>query len=90
MAEFWYLYMLECQNRNGRLSYYTGITTDLQRRYAEHANGSGARYTRANPPLRMMANKRFDNRSSALKAEAALKKLPRHAKPEFFSAERNP
>jgi len=82
--------MLECQNRNGRLSYYTGITTDLQRRYAEHANGSGARYTRANPPLRMVANKPFANRSSALKAEAALKKLPRRAKPEFFRAERNP
>lgn len=87
MAECWYLYMLECQNRNGRLSYYTGITTDLQRRYAEHASGSGARYTRANPPLRMVASKSFDNRSSALKAEAALKKRQRAAKPYYFAAE---
>ena len=84
MAECWHLYLLECQNRNGRLSYYAGITTDLQRRYAEHASGNGARYTRANPPLRMVASKPFADRSSALKAEAALKKAPRDSKLGFF------
>jgi len=85
MAECWHLYLLECQNRNGRLSYYAGITTDLQRRYAEHASGSGARYTRANPPLRLVASKPFADRSSALKAEAALKKAKKNAKPGFFN-----
>ncbi len=77
----WILYLLECENG----SYYAGITTDLERRFAEHVFGIGARYTRANPPLRVVAIKEFPDRSSASRAEAALKKLPRAAKVRFFS-----
>ena len=47
----WYVYLLEC--RDG--SIYTGIATDVERRYAEHAAGKGARYTRSRPPLRLLA-----------------------------------
>ena len=79
---FWVLYLLECENG----SYYAGITTDLERRFAEHVFGIGARYTRANPPLRVVAIKEFPDRSSASRAEAALKKLPRAAKVRFFAA----
>lgn len=78
----WLLYLLECENGN----YYAGITTDLERRFAEHVFGIGARYTRANPPLRVVAVMEFADRSSASRAEAALKKLPRAAKVEFFAA----
>lgn len=78
----WVLYLLECEN--GR--YYAGITTDLQRRFAEHVFGIGARYTRANPPQRVVAVKVFPDRATASRAEAALKKLPRSAKPGFFAA----
>ncbi len=78
----WVLYLLECQNG----SYYAGITTNLERRFAEHVFGIGARYTRANPPLRVVAAKEFADRSSASRAEAALKKLPRSAKVGFFAA----
>lgn len=78
----WLLYLLECEN--GR--YYAGITTDLERRFAEHVFGIGARYTRANPPSRVVAVMEFADRSSASRAEAALKKLPRAAKVEFFAA----
>lgn len=81
-AIVWLLYLLECEN--GR--YYAGITTDLERRFAEHVFGIGARYTRANPPLRIIAVKEFADRSGALKAEAAVKKLPRAAKVGYFSA----
>jgi putative endonuclease len=72
----WYLYLLEC--RNGAL--YAGITTDLEARYAKHASGKGAKYTRANPPLRLIGSKAFADRSSAAKAEYALKQLPRDEK----------
>jgi putative endonuclease len=78
----WVLYLLECENG----SYYAGITTDLERRFAEHVFGFGARYTRANPPRRVIAVKAFPDRASASRAEAALKKLPRSRKVAFFAA----
>ena len=77
----WILYLLECENGH----YYAGITTDLERRFAEHVFGIGARYTRANSPQRVVAAKSFPDRASVSRAEAALKKLPRSEKVGFFS-----
>ena len=82
-ASVWVLYLLECENG----AYYAGITTDIARRFAEHVFGIGARYTRANPPQRVVAIKEFPDRASASRAEAALKKLPRAAKPGYFSSQ---
>jgi putative endonuclease len=79
----WILYLIECQRGEGTL-YYTGITTDMARRFMEHASGKGARFTRANPPVRIVATREYPDRASALKAEAAVKKLPRRRKPGFF------
>ena len=76
----WTLYLLECESG----AYYTGITTDLERRFNEHLAGVGARYTRANPPTRVVAIKIFSDRSSASSAEAAVKKLPKELKPAYF------
>jgi putative endonuclease len=76
----WCLYLLECQNG----AYYAGITNDLNARFLAHQTGKGAKYTRANPPLRIMASKQYADRSSASVAEAALKKLPRPQKLDFF------
>ena len=89
----WTLYLIECRCGNdpaGKTAYYTGITTDMQRRFSEHAAGTGARYTRANPPLRIVATRQYPGRSAALKAEATLKKMPRQAKPAFFLSKRRP
>ena len=47
----WYLYLLECEDG----SLYTGITTDFDRRFAEHLSDKGARYTRSHPPQRLLA-----------------------------------
>ncbi|NOT15391.1 MAG: GIY-YIG nuclease family protein [Methylotenera sp.] len=80
-ADGWYLYLLECNNG----SYYAGITNDLAARFATHLAGKGARYTRANPPVKIIASKAYVNRASASVAEAQLKKLPRHRKIAFFS-----
>lgn len=76
----WCLYLLECKNG----AYYAGITNDLQARYAAHLAGKGARYTRANPPLRILASKSYADRSNASIAEAQLKNLPRHKKLAYF------
>ena len=81
-ADAWILYLLECENG----SYYAGITTDLERRFAEHLFGIGARYTRSNPPRRVIAAKRFPDRSSASRAESELKKLPRARKISYFAS----
>lgn len=69
----WFVYMLEC--RGGRI--YTGITTDVALRFAAHCAGRGAAFTRAHPPLRVLARKRCGSRSAALKAEYGLKQLAR-------------
>lgn len=67
----WYVYILEC--RDGSL--YTGITTDVERRYAQHVAGKGARYTRAHPPLRVLMRQDHPDRASASRAEYAIKQL---------------
>ncbi|MBB3827035.1 GIY-YIG nuclease family protein [Xanthomonas cannabis] len=79
----WYLYLLLC--RNG--SYYAGITNDLERRFQAHAQGTGARYTRANPPLQIIASHRYPDRSSASRAECALKRQPRARKLAWLLAQ---
>lgn len=76
----WFLYLLEC--RNG--AYYAGITNNLESRFAAHLSGKGARYTRANPPVRILASKGYPDRSSASSAEAQLKKRKREQKLSFF------
>lgn len=76
----WFLYLLECTNG----SYYAGITTDVAARFEAHQSGKGARYTRANPPLRIVAQAAYPDRSTASKAEWQLKQLSRDAKPGFF------
>ena len=67
----WFVYLIEC--RDGSL--YTGIATDVERRYAEHVAGKGARYTRSHPPLRLLARFDYPDRAAALRAEYAIKQL---------------
>ena len=80
MAISWFLYLLECSNG----AYYAGITHDVEARFSTHVSGKGARYTRANPPIRIIASKSYPDRSSASVAEAQLKNRPRNKKLEFF------
>jgi len=54
---------------------YTGIAVDVKARYAQHVAGKGARYTRANPPRRLLARFACPDRSVASRLEAAIKKL---------------
>ena len=81
----WFLYLLEC--RNG--AYYAGITNNLESRFAAHLSGKGAKYTRANPPIRILASKGYPDRSSASSAEVQLKKRKREQKLSFFESDTN-
>nr|WP_299240860.1 GIY-YIG nuclease family protein [uncultured Halomonas sp.] len=73
----WYLYVVE----TARGALYTGITTDVNRRFEEHQNGKrGARSLRGKGPLRLLHHQPLGSRSEALKVEAWLKKQSASAK----------
>ena len=67
----WFVYLIECVDG----SVYTGIAVDVAKRYALHAAGKGARYTRSHPPARLLASFEHPDRSSASKAEYVIKQL---------------
>ena len=67
----WFLYLIECLDG----SIYTGITKDVEARYAAHAAGKGARYTRSHLPAKLLASMEYADRSSASKAEYRIKQL---------------
>jgi putative endonuclease len=71
-AKRWYVYLILCR----RNAIYTGIALDVAARYAQHVAGTGARYTRANPPRRLLAKFVCPNQSAAGKLEAAIRRLP--------------
>ncbi len=71
MITTWFIYILECED--GRL--YTGITTNLHKRFAQHLRGKGAKFTRSSKPLHMLAARKCKNRSDASKLEWAIKQL---------------
>lgn len=75
-VSIWHLYLIECADG----SYYTGVTTNVERRYEQHLMGKGARYTRSHKPLRLLASRAIGTRSEALKAELEVKRLPKDEK----------
>jgi putative endonuclease len=70
------VYLLRC--RDGSL--YAGITTDLERRLREHNAGRGAAYTRSRLPVTLVYDERSPDRSTALRREAAIRRLDRRKK----------
>ncbi len=72
----WYLYILKC--RDGSL--YTGITTDVEKRFEAHQSGKGAKYTRGRGPLELVYREECGDHSEALKREIAVKRLSRAEK----------
>ena len=79
-APYW-LYLLECEGG----TYYAGVALDVEERFFLHVFGRGAHYTRANPPLRVLAATRYASKGEALRAEHRLKQLPRRDKLAFFT-----
>ncbi len=69
----YYIYMIECSNGH----YYTGYTTNVERRYREHLQGNAkCKYTRSFPPKLLVASWCVGgDRSQALKIECEVKKL---------------
>ncbi len=78
----WHLYLVRCHDG----SLYTGITTDVARRVAEHqGNGdTGAKYLRGREPLLLVFQKKLGGRSLALGVESKVKKLSKAKKEELI------
>lgn len=77
----WYAYII--RNEKGHL--YTGITTDIERRFREHTSGKkGAKFFRTGAPSEILWKKRFPNRSEASRFEARFKALNRKKKLAFL------
>ena len=78
----WFLYILECQGG----SFYTGITTDIERRLKTHNDGKGARFTRSRRPVKVIYQESLSTRAQALIREYKIKALPRIKKQALVAA----
>ena len=74
-----HVYIIECDDG----TYYTGYTTDVERRVTEHNDGVGAKYTRGRRPVELVHVESFDTQSAAMQREYAIKQLGRPAKEQL-------
>jgi putative endonuclease len=89
MSDYYYIYMVECKDARGRISYYTGYTNNPERRINEHKNGRGARYLKGREFVDFLIHtERFKSRAKAMKCEREVKKMPHAAKAYLFEGRR--
>jgi putative endonuclease len=81
----WQVYIILCSDN----TLYTGITTDLQRRFCQHASRRGAKYFRGRQPVRVVFKESGHTRSSAGTREVEIKNLARAEKLTLISSEVN-
>lgn len=81
MENTWYLYILRCKDS----TLYTGITTDVEKRFQTHQSGKGAKYTRGRRPLEVVYRELCGTHSDALKREREVKQLSREEKQKLIT-----
>jgi len=81
----WLVYMILCSDD----TFYTGITTNLQRRFEQHAAGKGAKYFRGRQPLQVVYQESGHTRSSATSRELEIKTLARTDKSILIFSKQN-
>jgi len=81
MPKSWYVYILECADN----TYYTGISPDVERRIATHNLGKASRYTRSRLPVKLLYVEKHQDKSSASKREAEIKKMKKNDKQKLMS-----
>lgn len=72
----YFVYILECADK----TLYTGITTDVRRRFSEHQLGTGGHYTRAHGAKKILYTEQLPSRGGALRREVEIKKMDRTEK----------
>ncbi len=81
MEKKYYTYILLTEND----TLYCGYTDDVEKRFQAHLEGKGAKYTRANKPIKIVYQKEFASKSEAMKEEARIKKLTHKEKFKLFN-----
>lgn len=80
-----YVYMLVCIDG----SFYTGYTKNIQARTKLHANGQGARYTKAHKPQKVVYVELFDSQAKAMKREKEIKKMSHKQKLQLVNLQKD-
>jgi len=81
MGKPWFVYILECQDG----SFYTGVTSDLDKRMKMHAEGKGSKYVYHKGFKKLLRTKECQSRSDAQKAECHIKTLQKYDKLDWFN-----
>lgn len=82
MEKKYYVYIILTENN----TLYCGYTDDVEKRFQAHLEGKGAKYTRANKPVKIVYKKEFDTKIEALHEERRIKALPRKEKLEIINS----
>ncbi len=77
----YYVYILLCKDK----SLYTGISNNPEKRFIDHKNGKGGRYTRSHKPSKIIHLEKYQNKSDALKRENEIKSWNREEKIKILS-----
>ena len=77
-----YTYLILTENN----TYYCGYTDDIEKRYKKHQEGSGAKYTKANKPVKIAYLEEFTTKSEAMKEEYRIKHLSRQEKDKLVTS----
>jgi putative endonuclease len=80
-----YVYILLCMDG----SFYTGYTKNIDARTRLHANGKGARYTKAHKPVKVAHVELFDSRATAMKRERDIKKMTHQQKLNLINSRKD-
>ena len=80
--KIWHLYILRC----GDGTLYTGIAVDVEKRFAAHSQGKGAKYTRGRGPLTLVYQQVCGDHSTALRRELEVKALTRQEKEALIAS----
>ena len=84
MSDRNYTYILEC--RDG--TFYTGWTTDVDRRLAAHNSGKGAKYTKSRRPVKLAYYEEFATKEEAMSREWAIKRMTRDEKATLIATKK--
>lgn len=81
----WYVYLVRTANQ----ALYCGISLDAHKRFAQHNSGKGARFFSTSPAQALVYVEECADKSTALRRELAIKRLPKHAKEQLLLAQSN-
>lgn len=83
MNKKYFVYLLLTENG----SYYCGYTDDVEKRFQKHLSGKGAKYTRANKPVKIVWSKDFSTKNEAMSIEKKIKNLSHKSKLELINSD---